>query len=64
MRRRFPLIFLLPAASAFANAALNLPLRVALSYDNNGNLTNDGTRTFGYDWTSHANQGSKRANKN
>lgn len=28
---------------------LNLPTSVSLSYDNNGNLTNDGTRTFGFD---------------
>ncbi|HTV42180.1 MAG TPA: RHS repeat-associated core domain-containing protein [Candidatus Sulfotelmatobacter sp.] len=28
--------------------ALNLPQSVSLAYDNNGNLTNDGTRTFGY----------------
>lgn len=29
---------------------VNLPASVSLSFDNNGNLTNDGTRTFGYDW--------------
>ena len=28
---------------------LNLPSSVSMSFDNNGNLTNDGTRTFGYD---------------
>jgi RHS repeat-associated protein len=27
----------------------NLPTSVTLSYDNNGNLTNDGTRSFAYD---------------
>jgi RHS repeat-associated protein len=27
----------------------NLPASVTLSYDNNGNLTNDGTRSFAYD---------------
>jgi RHS repeat-associated protein len=31
------------------NLILNLPTNVSLSFDNNGNLTNDGTRTFGYD---------------
>jgi len=29
--------------------AVNLPATVSLAYDNNGNLTNDGTRSFGYD---------------
>ncbi|MGB8371200.1 MAG: RHS repeat-associated core domain-containing protein [Verrucomicrobiia bacterium] len=28
---------------------MNLPTSVSLSFDNNGNLTNDGTRTFGFD---------------
>lgn len=28
---------------------VNLPTGVSLAFDNNGNLTNDGTRTFGYD---------------
>ena len=28
---------------------LNLPQSVGLSFDNNGSLTNDGTRTFGFD---------------
>ncbi|HTV41864.1 MAG TPA: RHS repeat-associated core domain-containing protein [Candidatus Sulfotelmatobacter sp.] len=28
---------------------INLPSSVTLNYDNNGNLTNDGTRAFGYD---------------
>jgi RHS repeat-associated protein len=28
---------------------VNLPATVSLAYDNNGNLTNDGARSFGYD---------------
>ena len=28
---------------------LNLPSSMSMSFDNDGNLTNDGTRTFGYD---------------
>jgi RHS repeat-associated protein len=31
------------------NLTLNLPTSVTLLYDSNGNLTNDGTRVFGYD---------------
>jgi RHS repeat-associated protein len=31
------------------NLTLNLPTSVSLSFDSNGNVTNDGTRTFGYD---------------
>jgi RHS repeat-associated protein len=29
---------------------VNLPASVTLNYDNNGNLTNDGARSFAYDW--------------
>ncbi len=28
---------------------MNLPTNVTLSFDNNGNLTNDGVRSFAYD---------------
>jgi RHS repeat-associated protein len=36
-------------ATATNTITVNLPSPVTLLYDNNGNLTNDGARTFGYD---------------
>jgi len=36
-------------ATTISTMALNLPQSVNLGYDNNGNLTNDGALSFGYD---------------